>query len=173
MLPWIGYNLSRFNQPVLLTSGSGILLSAANCDETYAGADLGYWRNECYTHRGRPMPPEDVSDVERDLRHAARDYAFEHRDRWPGVIGRDSARCGATSNRRASSSSTIVSRRGELPAAWTGLLMFYALVPLAVFGAAVLRRHRVPLAPLLAWPITVSIAAVLAFGQTRYRGLPK
>ncbi len=38
MAPWIVYNVSRFHHPVFLSTGSGILLSAANCDETYYGA---------------------------------------------------------------------------------------------------------------------------------------
>jgi hypothetical protein len=47
VLPWFAYNLSRFEEPVLMTSGTGAVLSAASCDATYYGDQLGYYAN-CY-----------------------------------------------------------------------------------------------------------------------------
>lgn len=43
--PWIGYNLSRFREPVLMTSSTGAVLSSANCDITYYGESIGYFGN--------------------------------------------------------------------------------------------------------------------------------
>ena len=35
--PWAGYNLSRFHQPVTLSTGFGLTLSSANCIRTPLG----------------------------------------------------------------------------------------------------------------------------------------
>ena len=43
------------------------------------------------------------------------------------------------------------------------------MMVLAVLGVVVLRRRRVPVFPLLAFPITVLISVALTFGQARYR----
>lgn len=47
LFPWFGYNLSRFKSPVLMTSGTGAVLSAASCDGAYYGDLVGYYAN-CY-----------------------------------------------------------------------------------------------------------------------------
>jgi 4-amino-4-deoxy-L-arabinose transferase-like glycosyltransferase len=47
VLPWAAYNLSRFEHPVTLSTGFGITLSNANCDDTYYGAGLGFWSFAC------------------------------------------------------------------------------------------------------------------------------
>jgi hypothetical protein len=43
------------------------------------------------------------------------------------------------------------------------------LIPFAVFGLILLRRRRVPLLILLAPFITVTLTALLAYGQIRFR----
>jgi len=45
--PWIGWNLSRFEEPVYLSTGAGAVLNTASCDETYYGSNLGYY-GECF-----------------------------------------------------------------------------------------------------------------------------
>ncbi|MGH7358956.1 MAG: hypothetical protein ACREJR_09090, partial [Candidatus Rokuibacteriota bacterium] len=58
----------------------------------------------------------------------------------------------------------------ELWAARLGMIQFYVLVPFAVWGGIVVwRRKKVPLFPLLALPIIATFAALVAFGNTRYR----
>jgi 4-amino-4-deoxy-L-arabinose transferase-like glycosyltransferase len=43
--PWIAYNMSRFREPVLMTSSTGAVLSSANCDITYYTESIGYYGN--------------------------------------------------------------------------------------------------------------------------------
>lgn len=50
-----------------------------------------------------------------------------------------------------------------------GLAQYYALVPCAVGGALVLRRRGQAIAPLVLWPAVTTLAAITAFGETRYR----
>jgi hypothetical protein len=47
--------------------------------------------------------------------------------------------------------------------------MYYALAGLAVGGAFVLRRRRVPVFPLVAVGLDVVATVLVSFGQTRYR----
>jgi hypothetical protein len=50
-----------------------------------------------------------------------------------------------------------------------GVLFSYLLIPLAVFGAILLRRRREPLAILLAPILLVTITAALTYGGLRLR----
>jgi asparagine N-glycosylation enzyme membrane subunit Stt3 len=50
-----------------------------------------------------------------------------------------------------------------------GLVAYYPLVLLAVWGAVLLRRRRAPLLPLLAMPLMVTVTAALVYGLTRFR----
>ena len=59
--------------------------------------------------------------------------------------------------------------RRELPASRVGLGMFDVLAAAAVPGAVLLRRRRVPLSPLLAPIITVTVTAAVFYGTTRFR----
>ena len=56
-----------------------------------------------------------------------------------------------------------------MPGPLVGLVMYYALLPLAIAGTVVLRRRRVPSFPLWAIGLNVVCASALTFGQTRYR----
>jgi hypothetical protein len=49
------------------------------------------------------------------------------------------------------------------------LWQYYVLMPPAIAGFIVLRRRRVPIMPLIAPAIVVTIAAALTYGVLRYR----
>ena len=57
------------------------------------------------------------------------------------------------------------------PRAWQlrGTFMYWALAPLAVVGAFLLRRRRRLLWPLLAIAVTVTLVAASTYGQQRFR----
>ena len=57
--PWLIRNAVRFDEPVLLSNGSGILLAQTNCDETYYGDKRGYWEFHC----GLPQPVGDDGEL--------------------------------------------------------------------------------------------------------------
>ena len=52
---------------------------------------------------------------------------------------------------------------------WFALAMYAALVPTAIAGAFVLRRRGVPITPLAAMPVLVTVTAVLFWGDPRFR----
>ncbi len=64
----------------------------------------------------------------------------------------------------------IVEGRSE-SAARLALAQFWLIVPMSIAGFVLLWRRKRPIGPLLALPILVSITAVYAFGNLRYRSI--
>jgi len=50
-----------------------------------------------------------------------------------------------------------------------GFLMYFALLPFAIAGTVILIRRKIPVSPLLAMPILITISTAFTFGITRYR----
>jgi hypothetical protein len=63
---------------------------------------------------------------------------------------------------------TFIMHRNKV-VAWSTLISFYLMAPLAVAGAVILRRRRVPILPLVAFPVIVLISVITTFAQLRYR----
>ncbi|HUI02044.1 MAG TPA: glycosyltransferase family 39 protein, partial [Acidimicrobiales bacterium] len=45
--PWVGYNMSRFEDPTFVSTGFGVTLASANCPITWSGKYEGYWSLQC------------------------------------------------------------------------------------------------------------------------------
>ena len=85
--PWLAYNMTRFENPVLVSTGAGQSLVVANCPLTYDGEYLGYWNVACL------LPPylEDQGDIDNSeldpkLQSIAKDYMFDNLDKVPKVM---------------------------------------------------------------------------------------
>jgi hypothetical protein len=59
-------------------------------------------------------------------------------------------------------------RRGDA-ASWAVLIGYYLLLPFSILGLVVMRRRRVPIFPMIAIAVSVTITVALSFGITRYR----
>lgn len=173
--PWFVYNLARFDEPVLMTSQTGAVLSAASCDSTFYGDRLGYW-DDCmswYVATGRvagwPDPSLDESERDAVPRAAAVRYTRQHLGRLPVVMA---ARVGRLWDLYEPFESVrfnaVIEGRG-LWASRLGIIAYAALVPLGLLGAVALRRAGTPLSPLVAMPLIVTVTAAATFGITRYR----
>src|SRR5439155_3933504 len=110
----------------------------------------------------------DQSDLSQKLRRRAVDYALDHSDRWPAVVG---ARLGRVfSVFRLSQTAQFAARDGRPTwATWWANAMLWLLAPIAVASAIALRRRRRRVWPLLMPFIVVTIAAGLFGGLPRYR----
>jgi len=161
--PWIGYNMARFDKPTLLSTGDGLALAGANQPKTYHGRLLGYIAFLEHLPRA-----SDQSDLSQKLRRRAVDYALDHSDRWPAVVG---ARLGRVfSVFRLSQTAQFAARDGRPTwATWWANAMLWLLAPIAVASAIALRRRRRRVWPLLMPFIVVTIAAGLFGGLPRYR----
>jgi 4-amino-4-deoxy-L-arabinose transferase-like glycosyltransferase len=79
--PWVGYNLTRFEHPVVMSNGIGSVLMVANCEytvpedgtviSTYDGRWAGYWNIACaldLDERIREFYPTDrAAELEKEL----------------------------------------------------------------------------------------------------------
>ena len=169
--PWVGYNLSRFDDPTFISTGLGATLVSANCNTTWYGPDEGYWSFQCAVKA--PIQPksatvdESLQDVQG--RHVAWRYIDAHIGHLPEVI---LARIGRTFGLfRPIQQIQLDAFFENRPYGWAevGLGAYYVLFVLAIGGVVVLRRRRVPVFPLLAIGLTVVLTVVVTFGQTRYR----
>jgi 4-amino-4-deoxy-L-arabinose transferase-like glycosyltransferase len=169
--PWVGYNMSRFKDPVFISNGLGVTLDSANCNAVYSGAYEGYWNLLCSLTAGKrainPRVDESVQAAEAQA-YAVR-YIEHHKNR---IIPVEAARLGRAFAffhplQQIKLDSTVETR----PYRWAlvGLGMYYALFALSIGGVVILRRRRIPVFPLLALGLDVVASVVITFGDTRYR----
>jgi hypothetical protein len=191
--PWVGYNLSRFEQPVYISTGLGATLGGGSCDKAFEGPLVGYWAGcgaeqvaisvppgtDPATPRGRAAIQRaaraqlaeegDESVRELEARHRAIDYIRAHEGRFPVVV---LARVGRLWGLfRPWQTATLDGKRegrGLLPARFA--LFGYALLAAgSIPGVALLFRRKQPVAPFIALAFIVTVAAATSFGVQRYR----
>lgn len=158
LAPWIAYNLTQFERPVLLSTNDGTTLLGANCDRTYYD-DVGGWDIRCL----EPVPTDERVDA--SVRSAARrrvavDYVREHWTRVPVVVA---ARVARTVDVYGLSS-LVALDRGEEKAAWAiwaGIVCWWALAVAAAVGWRALGRAGPGDAAAMRWWLVVPLAAVL------------
>jgi 4-amino-4-deoxy-L-arabinose transferase-like glycosyltransferase len=166
--PWVGYNMSRFKNPVFISNGLGVTLASANCNQTYYGPMEGYWAWECAL--AAPINHSvDESVQGSEAQKYAMDYIRSHEGRLVTV---ELAREGrAFAFFHPVQQIGLDSRVETRPYHWAllGLAMYYAMVGLSIGGIVILRRRRIPVWPLLAVGLEVVVSTALTFGNTRYR----
>jgi hypothetical protein len=168
-MPWVGYNLSRFEHPVLLSSQFEPTLVGSNCADTYQGPQLGYITLTCL--EGLNIFADQSVTAEK-FRERTLDYVGDHLDRVPIVVAARLGRITGTYrvSQQLNFESYIEGR--ERWVAITGLGGFYVMATGAIVGAVVLRRRRkVPVFPLLVAPAIVVITVAITYGSTRFRAV--
>jgi 4-amino-4-deoxy-L-arabinose transferase-like glycosyltransferase len=169
--PWVAFNVSRFEEPVYISTNFGNTLATANCDATYGGRLIGSKSYECFddTLASVGRPGMDASEADDATRRAAFRYVRAHRGELPVVV---LARWGRVTGLFRPEQEIRFDEfffRRELWVARGTMYSYYVVAALAVVGAVVLRRRRVPVFPLVAFPVIVLVAVALTFGQSRYR----
>jgi hypothetical protein len=167
LAPWVAFNMSRFQEPTLISTNDGLALRAANCDATFYGPRIG---------SVNVFPPcaQARDDREQSVWNAANrsdalHYMADHLDRIPVVA---LTRVGRTWNLFNLRQSAYLAAYEGHPkwGTYIGAVVTWITVPLAVFGAIVLRRRRIAV-----WPLVVPVAittiaiALWAGGLLRYR----
>lgn len=164
--PWVMFNLSRFQEPVFLTTNDGTTLLGANCPDVYSGWALGGWEVTCISKDAQYSPFEEPSVRSARQRDIGLQYMNDHVGELPKVL---LARVGRSLDLYGWRHLVHQDVGEERPtgAVWVGIVMFWALAVLSVFGYRRLRhRDRV----LLLLPIIVSLATtVLFYGGHRIR----
>jgi peptidoglycan/LPS O-acetylase OafA/YrhL len=165
--PWLVRNAVRFDRPVGLSTGLGVTMAYANCDQVYSGPLLGFWWYDCKGDVDL-QAQADQSVVDADLRRQALDYVEAHESRLPVVV---LARIGRAWNLYKPNQTTYLDTLEGRPL-WAnrmGLIVGYPALALAGVGVLALRRRRIPVYPLLVPLGIVTFAVAITFGQTRYR----
>lgn len=175
--PWILYNLDRFEEPVLISSGLGQTLLVGNCDLTYTGRNLGFWDFGCL---GEPVDlattPGGISALDGQYRRAAVEYMSNHQSQFPKVAAARIGRLWGVyrPDQSVFLDGVIEGRAGgtgnqNLQIAREALWSYYVLGAAGILGLVLLIRRRVAVLPLLAQALMITVVAALTFGLTRYR----
>jgi hypothetical protein len=160
--PWCVRNSLTMHRPVLVSTEDGPVIAGANCDATYGGPDMGYWRSDC-------LPPgRDRNAAFRSarLRRAGLDYASAHTSRLPAVEGVRLLRTfGIWQPRRH----VYFAEGRKLPGRTLAVAACLVALALGLAGAWAMRRRAGPLAILIA-PLVLAVGTTLiAFGYPRFR----
>lgn len=168
VLPWVVFNMVRFNNPVTLSTGGDFTFGNTYCDSTFYGERIGWWDLTCMDDRWQIKG--DESDQAKHFRQEGLEYLGDNLGRFPVVAA---ARVGRMWEVYAPFQKlhwdSFEQGRNPYDLARIALAQFYVLFVLAVIGLVMLRRKRTIIYPLIGLAISVTIAAVLTFGGTRYR----
>jgi 4-amino-4-deoxy-L-arabinose transferase-like glycosyltransferase len=191
LAPWVGFNLSRFDQTVTLSAGGEITFATATCDSTYYGPFTGYWSMMCPVEflekNGYEAPTEiqEGTELRQDggsgsaggdqsvrseiYTRESLSYLREHIDRLPVVVLARWGRITGTWNpiQQAQLDSFPEGRNQWI--SYLALAQWYPLVVLAVVGGIALRRRGIPVYPLVGPLVTVLVVVTIMFATNRYR----
>ena len=166
LLPWVVPNLVRFERPVLLSTNDGTTLIGSYCDASFFGQNKGGWTIECVFQH--PTYDIDVDATVRGprQREAALEYAKDHLGDVPKVVVARILRTVDLYRIDALLESDVGDERQRW-AAWTGIVSWWLLAPLAIVGWFLLPgRSRW----LFAMPaVTVFSVAAVFYGGHRIR----
>ena len=165
LAPWLVRTWAQFDRPVFISTNSGGLLAGANCDATYHGEWLGQWRFDCL----RPIKTKNEAEGSSELASDGIDYAKDHAGRLPVVMAVRLLRSWELYRPRQQWTIERFFEGRDLRVEQIGVLMYYALVLLAIAGALRLRARGEPLRILLSPFVLVVIVSLGAYGFTRFR----
>jgi len=170
--PWCIYNLTRFERPVLLSTGLETTVDSASCDDTYYGPFTGYWSRRCVDDaraKAGLAADADRSVIAAAYRDDAEHYIRDNLSRVPTVVAARIGRITGLWNLDQQAHLDFFPGGRELELAWAAWWAYFALAVLSFPGAVLLRRRGVPILPLIAFPVLVLITTVVTFGLVRYR----
>jgi 4-amino-4-deoxy-L-arabinose transferase-like glycosyltransferase len=170
LAPWMIRNATTFEKFVPLSTNGNEVMVYANCASAYNGQFAGYWDFQCQerVRQAKGDPPGDESQTALYWRSLGFDYAREHIGELPRVMTLRVLRQWELF--RPLQNVTLGGIEGRNRDASTmGLLMFYGLAGLSIVGAVSMRRRRIPLLPLGAQFLSVTVTSAYTYGTVRFR----
>ena len=168
VLPWVAFNMVRFDHAVTLDTGGEFTLANTNCAGTYYGPNIGWWDANCLVNRYKQKG--DESSVALHYEHQGLNYLEGHLSRLPVVLAARVGRLwGLYAPIQQLPKEDFEQGRGPRTITKLALAQYYALAILAIAGLVMLRRRKVIIYPLVSLVVIATVAALLAFGATRYR----
>ncbi|HEY7105560.1 MAG TPA: hypothetical protein VH986_04105, partial [Acidimicrobiia bacterium] len=182
--PWVIFNVTRFSEPALLSTNDGLTLCGANNHDSWYGKGTGLWVISVNERTGKAVAgssgacavPQgtltdagiDASQLSNDLRADAFDFIGDHLDRLPVVVAVRIARVWSLYDPSYMAALNTGEGR-ESWASWIGTVAFWLAIPFTAAGVVVLRNRRVPVTPLVAQFVLVTLTAALIYGLVRFR----
>jgi 4-amino-4-deoxy-L-arabinose transferase-like glycosyltransferase len=166
--PWVGFNLSRFSQPVVMSDDLGATLAFSSCRSAFYGRNIGFGDFKCLA-AAQKGATGDESAIDAHNRRFALHYVNVHLTRLPLVMGARVGREFGFYRPLAQIGLDVqLSSRPRVPDE-VGLYMYYSLIVGSIFGGLALRRRGKTLVPVVGLLVEVLVATVVTFGATRYR----
>ena len=162
--PWFAFNASRFERTVLLSNNDGTTLLGANCEDVYGGSNIGGWSLFCVLYGPEPAGDESVRSAARSAEAAS--YVRRNVDRVPAVMVARVLRLVDLYGIDDMVNGDVGEQRPRA-AVWTGIVMMWALIPLAAIG--LWRTPRAARHVLLIPVVIVILTTVLFYGGHRLR----
>lgn len=165
LAPWVGHNLSRFEEPTLLTTNDGTTWLGANCDVTWETSLIGSWSLACVLGIEETVgkDPSERSSIQRQL---ASEYIGDNTGRLPLVLVARGARLLDVYGLADMNEGDVKEDKFGW-AVWLGIGSWWVLAPLAVVGIArIARRDRLIVLPPI---IAVIVTTFLFYGGHRIR----
>lgn len=172
VVPWVGYNLARFEEPVLLSNGFEVTLLTSSCDLTYYGDFIGYWSKTCVDDSlvGSGLTDSsDRSELAAHYRSTAFEYIGDNLHQLPKVVAARIGRVTGLYAPRQQIALDVFPEGRELTTARLAAIGYYGCAIFAVVGGLALRRQRRPVLPVVVPPVIVLITVTVTFATTRYR----
>jgi 4-amino-4-deoxy-L-arabinose transferase-like glycosyltransferase len=165
LAPWVARDLVTFTDTTYISTGAGLVLSGANCNQTYYGSQLGSWSYTCATSK-LGSGDESVQSA-RDEQKAIR-YARAHLSRLPVVV---LARIGREWGfyRPAQDANIELGEGRPAPATDAGTIFYYFMLGLGIGGAVIFRRRHIRQWYLLVPAGVLTFVSALAYGLVRFR----
>ena len=178
VLPWAGYNATRFGGKLVVTNNLGETLSAGNCQSTYypnsslgRNQTFGYYNFICAIgaknkETAKGVTREDLVDAGQAKQ--AIDYAKTHWKRLPMIAGLREM-WGWSLWRPAYVAHALVDNGRPSWATWGQIVGIWLLLPLAAAGAWLRRRSGQVVWPLLGLVAVAAINIAIFIPSYRYR----
>jgi 4-amino-4-deoxy-L-arabinose transferase-like glycosyltransferase len=160
--PWLARNWIEFDRPVLTSTNDATVLTGANCERTYHGRDLGFWSVACRA----PLTERNEARQAAIWRRDGLEYARDHAGRLVVVAP---VRVLRTWDLWQPQGQVRYAEGRDFTVERLGVVVYFLLLPFAVWGVLVVRRGGGPLWVLLAPIFLVTVVSVLAYGYTRFR----
>jgi 4-amino-4-deoxy-L-arabinose transferase-like glycosyltransferase len=170
LAPWMIRNATTFEKFVPLSTNGNEVMVYANCASVYNGPFVGYWDFQCQekVREAQGEPPGDESQVALYWRSLGFNYARAHAGELPRVVTLRVLRQWELFHPLQNVDLGGIEGRNH-DASTMGLMMFYGLAGLSIVGAVSMRRRRIPLLPLGAQFLSVTITSAYTYGSVRFR----
>jgi 4-amino-4-deoxy-L-arabinose transferase-like glycosyltransferase len=165
LVPWIAYNASRFDDFVVMSTNDGATFADTNCPAAYSGPLIGLWVFGCHA----PIQEASEESVRSaQLRDLGLHYAKDHAGRVPVVVA---ARIGRVWGLFRPFQTLDADSFGKWAPSTSKIMVigYWLVAGFGIAGFFVLRRRRVPISPLVAALVSVTITAAITYGIARFR----